>query len=247
MKPNKRSISTGIVAIIIFSFAGYTIHTNHSSHHIDSSASNVKPTMDTTSKKNDSAIKQSEAKNAAENTVYTILSNTAFKYDSVDREYVFYGDINKSSLVPYDHLTWKLFIESDGKVVGPYIRFVTHQNLDLSTNWIFWDQLTFSSSVGKYDYTMPDVIAGQAYGGKGTQLDDSGTYEYALIPLRLIQNGISILTTGNSPVIRYRGNQYYYDYHVTQEEIEQLKIAIELAKNLTIINNKVDIQKLPSS
>ena len=179
----------------------------------------------------------------AEKEIYTILNNTNFEYDQVDREYKFYSS-SQRAIQPSNAVSWVAFVDSSGHLVGPFIKLVTFAPLDISTNWIFWDKLTFSSSAGKYDYTMHGVIAGQSGGGKNIRLDDSGAYEYALLTIPEIDEGIRILTQGSNPIIRYRGSQYYKDYTLSSEEIEQLKTALTLYKLGDIVDNTLDVNKL---
>lgn len=179
----------------------------------------------------------------AEKEIYTILSNTNFEYDQVDREYKFYSS-SQRAIQPNNSVSWVAFVDSSGHLVGPFVKFVTFAPLDISTNWIFWDKLTFSSSAGKYDYTMRGVIAGQSGGGKNIRLDDSGAYEYALLTIPEIDEGLRILTQGSNPIIRYRGSQYYKDYALSSEEVEQLKTALTLYKFGDIVDNNLDVNKL---
>ena len=91
---------------------------------------------------------------------------------------------------------------------------------------------------------MRGVIAGQSGGGKNIRLDDSGTYEYALLTIPEIDEGLRILTQGDNPIIRYRGSQYYKDYALSSEEVEQLKTALTLYKLGDIVDNNLDVNKL---
>lgn len=87
-------------------------------------------------------------------------------------------------------------------------------------------------------------LRGKAEEVKNIRLDDSGAYEYALLTIPEIDEGMRILTQGSNPIIRYRGSQYYKDYTLSSEEIEQLKTALTLYKLGDIVDNTLDVNKL---
>ncbi len=238
---NKRVLLTAIVGVIMAVFVGYVItdyHQNTSNRAEYSASEDARKAQE--AKDKDAELTK---KANAEKEIYAILNNTNFEYDQVDREYKFYSS-SQRTIQPSNSVSWVAFVDSSGHLVGPFIKFVTFAPLDISTNWIFWDKLTFSSSAGKFDYTMRGVIAGQSGGGKNIRLDDSGTYEYALLTIPEIDEGLRILTQGNNPIIRYRGDQYYKDYNLSSEEIEQLKTALTLYKLGDLVDNNLDINKL---
>jgi len=238
---NKRVLVTAILGVTIAVLVGYIII----DYHQNTSNQAAYNTSEEARKVQEEKDKKAElTKNAnAEKGIYTILNNTNFEYDQVDREYKFYSS-SQRAIQPKNSVSWVAFVDTSGHLVGPFIKFVTFSPLDISTNWIFWDKLTFSSSVGKYDYTMRGVIAGQSGGGKNIRLDDSGTYEYALLTIPEIDEGLRVLTQGDNPIIRYRGSQYYKDYALSAEEVEQLKTALTLYKLGDIVDNNLDVNKL---
>ena len=238
---NKRVLVTAILGGIMAILVGYVI----TDYHQNTSNQAAYAASEEARKAQEEKAKEAELtkKADAEKEIYTILNNTNFEYDQVDREYKFYSS-SQRAIQPSNAVSWVAFVDSSGHLVGPFIKLVTFAPLDISTNWIFWDKLTFSSSAGKYDYTMRGVIAGQSGGGKNIRLDDSGAYEYALLTIPEIDEGMRILTQGSNPIIRYRGSQYYKDYTLSSEEIEQLKTALTLYKLGDIVDNTLDVNKL---
>ena len=238
---NKRVLVTAVVGVIMAILVGYIITDYHQKAPDRASyaaSENARKAQEVKDKEAELTRKAN-----AEQEIYTILNNTNFEYDQVDREYKFYSS-SQRAIQPNNSVSWVAFIDSSGHLVGPFVKFVTFAPLDISTNWIFWDKLTFSSSAGKFDYTMRGVIAGQSGGGKNIKLDDSGTYEYALLTIPEIDEGLRILTQGSNPIIRYRGSQYYKDYALSYEEVEQLKTALTLYKLGDIVDNNLDVNKL---
>lgn len=238
---NKRVLVTAVLGGIMAVLVGYVM----TDYHQNTSNQAAYAASEEARKAQKEKDKEAELKKKAdaEKGIYTILNNTNFEYDQVDREYKFYSS-SQRAIQPNNSVSWVAFVDSSGHLVGPFIKFVTFAPLDISTNWIFWDKLTFSSSAGKYDYTMRGVIAGQSGGGKNIRLDDSGTYEYALLAIPEIDEGLRVLTQGDNPIIRYRGSQYYKDYALSSEEVEQLKTALTLYKLGDIVNNNLDVNKL---
>lgn len=238
---NKRVLVTAIFGVIMAVLVVYVI----TDYHQNTSNQAAYAASEEARKAHEEKDKEAELtkKADAEKEIYTILNNTNFEYDQVDREYKFYSS-SQRAIQPSNAVSWVVFVDSSGHLVGPFIKLVTFAPLDISTNWIFWDKLTFSSSAGKYDYTMRGVIAGQSGGGKNIRLDDSGAYEYALLTIPEIDEGMRILTQGSNPIIRYRGSQYYKDYTLSSEEIEQLKTALTLYKLGDIVDNTLDVNKL---
>ena len=238
---NKRVLVTAIFGVIMAVLVVYVI----TDYHQNTSNQAAYAASEEARKAHEEKDKEAELtkKADAEKEIYTILNNTNFEYDQVDREYKFYSS-SQRAIQPSNAVSWVAFVDSSGHLVGPFIKLVTFAPLDISTNWIFWDKLTFSSSAGKYDYTMRGVIAGQSGGGKNIRLDGSGAYEYALLTIPEIDEGMRILTQGSNPIIRYRGSQYYKDYTLSSEEIEQLKTALTLYKLGDIVDNTLDVNKL---
>ena len=238
---NKRVLVTAIFGVIMAVLVVYVI----TDYHQNTSNQAAYAASEEARKAHEEKDKEAELtkKADAEKEIYTILNNTNFEYDQVDREYKFYSS-SQRAIQPSNAVSWVAFVDSSGHLVGPFIKLVTFAPLDISTNWIFWDKLTFSSSAGKYDYTMRGVIAGQSGGGKNIRLDDSGAYEYALLTIPEIDEGMRILTQGSNPIIRYRGSQYYKDYTLSSEEIEQLTTALTLYKLGDIVDNTLDVNKL---
>lgn len=238
---NKKLLVTAIVGVIMAVLVGYVI----TDYHQKASERAAYAASEGARKAQEEKDKEAELtkKADAEKKIYTILNNTKSEYDQVDREYKFYSS-SQREIQPSNSVSWVASVDSSGHLVGPFIKFVTFAPLDISTNWIFWDKLTFSSSVGKFDYTMRGVIAGQSGGGKNIKLDDSGTYEYALLTIPEIDKGLSILTQGSNPIIRYRGSQYYKDYALSSEEVEQIKTALTLYELGDIVDNNLDVNKL---
>lgn len=238
---NKKVLVTAILGVIMAVLVGYVI----TDHHQNSSEQAAYAASEDARKVQEAKDKEAEMlrKSNAEKEIYKILNNTNFEYDQVDREYKFYSS-SQRAIQPSNSVSWIASVDSTGYLGGPFIKIVTFAPLDISTNWIFWDKLTFSSSAGKFDYTMPGVIAGQSGGGKNIRLDDSGTYEYALLTIPEIDEGLRILTQGSNPTIRYRGSQYYKDYALSSEEVEQLKTALNLYKLGDIVDNNLDVNKL---
>lgn len=238
---NKRVLVTAVLGGIMAVLVGYVItdyHQNTSNQAAYTASEDARKAQEEKDKE-----AQLTKKADAEKEIYTILNKTNFEYDQVDREYKFYSS-SQRAIQPNNYVSWVAFVDSSGHLVGPFVKFVTFSPLDISTNWIFWDKLTFSSSAGKYDYTMRGVIAGQSGGGKNIRLDDSGTYEYALLTIPEIDEGLRILTQGDTPIIRYRGSQYYKDYALSSEEVDQLKTALTLYKLGDIVDNNLDVNKL---
>lgn len=238
---NKRVLVTAVLGVIMAVLVGYVI----TDYHQNTSNQAAYAASEEARKAQEEKNKEAELtkKTDAEKEIYTILNNTNFEYDQVDREYKFYSS-SQRAIQPNNAVSWVAFVDSSGHLTGPFVKFVTFAPLDISTNWIFWDKLTFSSSAGKYDYTMRGVIAGQSGGGKNISLDDSGAYEYALLTIPEIDKGLRILTQGDNPIIRYRGSQYYKDYALSSEEVEQLKTALTLYKLGDIVDNNLDVNKL---
>ena len=238
---NKKLLVTAIVGVIMAVLVGYVI----TDYHQKASERAAYAASEDARKAQEEKDKEAELtkKADAEKKIYTILNNTNFEYDQVDREYKFYSS-SQRAMQPNNSVSWVAFVDSSGHLTGPFVKFVTFAPLDISTNWIFWDKLTFSSSAGKFDYTMHGVIAGQSGGGKNIRLDDSGTYEYALLTIPEIDEGLRVLTQGDNPIIRYRGSQYYKDYALSSEEVEQLKTALTLYKLGDIVDNNLDVNKL---
>lgn len=238
---NKRVLVTAVLGVIMAVLVGYVI----TDYHQNTSNQAAYAVSEEARKAQEEKDKEAELtkKADAEKEIYTILNNTNFEYDQVDREYKFYSS-SQRAIQPSNAVSWVAFVDSSGHLTGPFVKLVTFSPLDVSTNWIFWDKLTFSSSAGKYDYTMRGVIAGQSGGGKNIRLDDSGTYEYALLTIPEIEEGLRILTQGDNPIIRYRGPQYYKDYALSSEEVEQLKTALTLYKLGDIVDNNLDVNKL---
>ena len=238
---NKRVLVTAILGVIMAVLVGYVI----TDYHQNTSNQAAYAASEEARKAQEEKNKEAELtkKADAEKEIYTILNNTNFEYDQVDREYKFYSS-SQRAIQPNNSVSWVAFVDSSGHLTGPFVKFVTFAPLDISTNWIFWDKLTFSSSAGKYDYTMRGVIAGHSGGGKNIRLDDSGAYEYALLTIPEIDEGLRILTQGDNPIIRYRGSQYYKDYTLSSEEVEQLKTALTLYKLGDVVDNNLDVNKL---
>mgnify|MGYP000869161995 FL=1 len=238
---NKRVLVTAILGVIMAVLVGYVI----TDYHQKAPERAAYAASEDARKAQEEKDKEAESlrKANAKQEIYTILTNTNFEYDQVDKEYKFYSS-NQRAIQPSNSVSWVAFVDSSGHLVGPFIKFVTFAPLDISTNWIFWDKLTFSSSAGKFDYTMRGVIAGQSGGGKNIRLDDSGTYEYALLTIPEIDEGLRILTQCNNPIIRYRGSQYYKDYALSSEDVEQLKTALTLYELGDIVDNNLDVNKL---
>ena len=238
---NKKVLVTAILGVIMAVLVGYVI----TDYHQKAPERAAYAASEDARKAQEAKDKESELtrKANAEKEIYAILNNTNFEYDQVDREYKFYSS-NQRAIQPNNSVSWVAFVDSSGHLVGPFIKFVTFAPLDISTNWIFWDRLTFSSSAGKFDYTMHGVIAGQSGGGKNIRLDDSGTYEYALLTIPEIDEGLHILTQGSNPIVRYRGSQYYKDYALSSDEVEQLKTVLTLYELGDIVDDNLDVNKL---
>lgn len=238
---NKKVLVTAILGVIMAVLVGYII----TDYHQKAPERAAYAASEDARKAQEEKDKEAELtkKANAEKEIYAILNNTNFEYDQVDREYKFYSS-SQRAIQPNNSVSWIAFVDSSGHLVGPFVKFVTFAPLDISTNWIFWDKLTFSSSAGKFDYTIPGVIAGQSGGGKNIRLDDSGTYEYALLTIPEIDEGLRILTQGSNPIIRYRGSQYYKDYALSSDEVDQLKTALTLYKLGDIVDNNLDVNKL---
>lgn len=164
---NKRVLVTAIFGVIMAVLVVYVI----TDYHQNTSNQAAYAASEEARKAHEEKDKEAELtkKADAEKEIYTILNNTNFEYDQVDREYKFYSS-SQRAIQPSNAVSWVAFVDSSGHLVGPFIKLVTFAPLDISTNWIFWDKLTFSSSAGKYDYTMRGVIAGQSGGGKKYQI-----------------------------------------------------------------------------
>lgn len=137
---NKKVLVTAIVGVIMAVLVGYVI----TDYHQNTSNRAEYATSEDARKAQEAKDKEAELtkKANAEKEIYTILNNTNFEYDQVDREYKFYSS-NQRSIQPSNSVSWVAFVDSSGHLVGPFIKFVTFAPLDMSTNWIFWDKLTF--------------------------------------------------------------------------------------------------------
>lgn len=228
MTPKQR-----LIAVLIS--IGVVVGTTYGCTHNDTNEL-VQSTTSTTASA-PSAQETAQKKENAHNTIYQIFANSAARYDKVEKDYRFSNPVTNSAVV-----NWSAYVDQSGKLTGPLVTFRTSQPITLSTEWIFWDELVFSSSTGKFDYKMPGVIAGQSGGDKYISLTEQGANEYATISIRDIHQGLTMLTTGSDPIIRFKGERIY-DYELTEEDVTNLKNALALfdARN---IDNQLDFTKI---
>lgn len=226
LTPIQRLVAILISVGIVVGGAIACTHTPESQSTTTSNTTSATSTEDTKLKKE-----------TARNTIYQILAASDVKYDKVDHEYKF-----SSQNWANKNIGWNITVDSSGRLIGPFVSLVTHQPLATSSDWIFWDKLTFSSSTGKFAYEMKETFAGQTGGGKGTKITDAGTFEYGIFTIDNIHQGLTILTTGTDPIIRFKGERIY-DYELTEEDVTNLKNALALfdARN---IDNQLDFAKI---
>lgn len=128
---NKRVLVTAIIGVIMAVLVGYVI----TDYHQKTLERTAYAASEDARKAQEAKDKESELtrKANAEQEIYTILNNTNFEYDQVDREYKFYSS-SQRALQPSNSVSWVAFVDSSGHLVGPFIKFVTFAPLDISTN-----------------------------------------------------------------------------------------------------------------
>lgn len=176
-----------------------------------------------------------EQKNAANAEIVRVLSSMKNRHDDVEK-FDKYTSWTTDSIQPQTGIHWFATIR-DGKL-HEYVMFV---EFTTSMDWVFWDNLTFSTASDKWKYHI-DCFAGQSGNGKSTKIISGGKYEVAAIPIDAIADGLKIITTGENPIVRMSGSKLYDDYHVTKEDIESLKTALYVYEESKITNGAVTMK-----
>lgn len=100
---NKRVLVTAVLGVIMAVLVGYIItdyHQNTSNRAEYSASEDARKAQEAKDKEAELTKKAN-----AEKEIYTILNNTNFEYDQVDREYKFYSS-NQRSIQPSNSVSW---------------------------------------------------------------------------------------------------------------------------------------------
>lgn len=103
--------------------------------------------------------------------------------------------------------------------------------------WVFWKKIIFSTNEGKWEYNV-STLSGQD-GEKKIEIVRGGKYEYSDLEFDKIKPGIKVLISGTNPIIRLAGRQRYEDYHLSAEDIKNLKLGYRLSELLKKTDNKI--------
>ena len=112
-------------------------------------------------------------------------------------------------------------------------------NFTSSTGWVFWDKITFSTADKNIEYKIKDCFAGQSGGGKSTQIVYGGKYETLDVPFSDLDEGYRLLVNGKNPIIRLTGREHYYDYRLTENDINHLKTGIYLFDQMKVTGDQI--------
>jgi len=173
-----------------------------------------------------------EQKKVANTEVIKVLGTFYKKIDEVQKSewYTPYSGNVPAKTAAY----WYVGLNS-GDYINQRVKLV---HFSSGINWVFWDDVIFSTSEKNWKYEIGS-FAGQSGGGKSTEIVMGGKYEYLDVPFDKVSKGIEILVAGTNPIIRLEGKQYHYDIKLTEQDIQSLKTALEFEKNAKIIGGKI--------
>lgn len=184
-----------------------------------------------TSNKQESAEDKDQVRTAQKN-VADILKECKQSYDKIDDSRCFFSLL--PDLVPTQDgqinccITWVATTDGEKCNLDLYIR-------EESTRWIFWDEFTFYSDIGRYKYKMNEKHDAR-FDGKIEKVFNMYVSEGYVHSFKDFKDQIKILTDGQAPVIRLSGVKGIHDHYLSTEEIESLKTGLILYNELEKCN-----------
>ena len=185
------------------------------------------------SNKNSKSIAYSaEQKSIANAEILNILSTMRKTHDDVDKMDI-YTSLASESYPPHDGLYWKLIVNK-----GYVFEYFTIVNFTSDIEWVFWDDVVFSTNEGNWTYHIGS-FAGQSGNGKRTQIVMGGKYEFLNVSIDKIAPGLEKLIKGTNPIIRLRGKEFVYDIKLTDNDMNIINTAMYTYEQLKITGNKI--------
>ncbi len=173
-----------------------------------------------------------EQKKQASEEVMRIL--TAMPQETDEVEKLTWYKPYEGQIQPHDAIQW--YAGKKGDHVWMRAQII---NFTSDVGWVFWDKLIFSTSERNWEYQIKDCFAGQTGGGKLTQVVYGGKYEMLDVPFDEIQEGYRLFVTGKNPILRLQGKEHYYDYRLTENDINHLQTGIYVYDQLKVCDNKI--------
>lgn len=174
-----------------------------------------------------------EQKQNAKQRIQEILDSQNQQYDEV-KKITLYFPWDNYSIPAKTGIYWIASNEKgDLHLLTKVIQFSTN------TEWVFWNKLNFSTDEGNWVYRIKGNFPEQNSGGKSTTIVMGGKYESLGLQFSELKKGYQLLVNGTNPIIRFEGNNSYYDYHLTSDDIAYLKQGIELDDLMKIVGGKI--------
>lgn len=174
-------------------------------------------------------------KKEANTEIVKVLSSLRRNYDEVEKR-ASYTNLATEKYPAQDGLYWKVIVK-DRRMN----EFFTIVNFTSSINWVFWDDVIFSTNEEKWKYNIGS-FAGQSGGGKHTQVVMGGKYEMLSVPIEKIAPGLNILIKGTNPIIRLQGKEYKYDMKLTDDDMNIINTAMYVYEQSKITDNKINME-----
>lgn len=185
------------------------------------------------SNKNSKSVTYStEQKFAANTEILNILPTMRKTHDDVDKMDI-YTSLATESYPPQDGLYWKLIVNK-----GYVFEYFTIVNFTSGIEWVFGDDVVFSTNEGNWTYHIGS-FAGQSGNGKRTQIVMGGKYEFLNVSIDKIAPGLEKLIKGTNPIIRLRGKEFVYDIKLTDNDMNIINTAMYTYEQLKITGNKI--------
>ena len=189
-------------------------------------------TGNSSNKNSKSVTYSAEQKSAANAEILNILPTMRKTHDDVDKMDI-YSSLASESYPPQDGLYWKLIVNK-----GYVSEYFTIVNFTSGIEWVFWDDVVFSTNEGNWTYHIGS-FAGQSGNGKRTQIVMGGKYEFLNVSIDKIAPGLEKLIKGTNPIIRLRGKEFVYDIKLTDNDMNIINTAMYTYEQLKITGNKI--------
>ena len=223
---NKTKIIIALVGVgaVVFSSLLYS----HRHPNKVTAPSSAQPTQSTQSAKTVTV----EQKKEASQEILQILGSVPMKVDEVEKRNVYcpWG----IGAVPLENNTYWYVINKDSDVRLRTLIF----NFSTDTEWVFWDKVIFSTSQGRWEYSIGSFV-GQSGGGKKTDVFIGGKYERLDLPYEKLAPGYKLLLEGSNPIIRLQGPDAHFDMHLSAAQMEQITTGYRLYELLEITDGKI--------
>jgi predicted nucleic acid-binding Zn ribbon protein len=230
-KSNKESMMLFILVLCMIAASIYFIFAEHPSSFQSVALSSASPAATAHSAAPPPPKYTDTEKEAAREKVREILGDQYKRYDEV-KKISFYTPWKNGKIPARDGIYWTVTEKDGGLTLHTII-----VNFSTDTEWIFWYKLDFSTTEGNWIYTITGSFPEQDSGGKSTEIVMGGKYEELSVPFNELEKGYKLLVNGTNSIIRLEGKNSYFDYHLTQHDIDYLKQGIELDNQLKIIRS----------